>query len=355
LSAAGVAWAAARTGDWELGLPTLSVGRFAAWLLLSAALLVWLARLHRAGHRRRALLLLAASAPVGLLLTTLPSHLLRPVREIVLVQFDVGQGDCGLLTFPDGWRVLLDTAGTYGFGEAADGPFVRDVLPNLRRAGVRRVDAAVLTHGHRDHTGGARVAAEKLDVGRWYCGGRAVEALDGLPDSARVQAPTPVRELHRWREWEVSLLEVPAEEAVGLAENDRSLVLVVRQGGQVRLVWSGDLEKEGEARLLAAHPGLGSTEVWKAGHHGSNTSGSGAWLERLQPRLVLVSCGVGNRYRHPNHGPYVVDGDTVPSLRSDIGGSATVRWEAGSGRLRVHGVWPSPGAAPFPELSGATP
>jgi competence protein ComEC len=346
LLGATVAWAAARAGDWELGLPALPLERFTAWLVLSALLLAWLARLQSAGHRKRALALLAASAPVGLLLTTLPPDLLRPGREIVLVQFDVGQGDCGLLTFPDGWRVLLDTGGTYGFGPDADGPFARDVLPALRRVGVRGVDAVVLTHGHRDHTGGARVAAERLRVERWYCGGRAGEALVGLPDTARVQAPSPAVELHRWREWEVTLLSVAEGESTGLHENDRSLVLVVRQGDQVRLVWSGDLEQHGEALLLEAEPGLGRAEVWKAGHHGSNTSGSVAWLERLRPRLVLVSCGVGNRYRHPSHGPYVVDGDTLPTLRSDVGGTATVRWEAGSGRLHAHGVWTSPGAKP---------
>ena len=41
-------------------------------------------------------------------------------------------------------------------------------------------DAIVLTHGHRDHTGGAAAAAAKLAVARWYCGGKAAAVLAGV-------------------------------------------------------------------------------------------------------------------------------------------------------------------------------
>ena len=72
------------------------------------------------------------------------------------------------------------------------------------------------------------------------------------------------------------------------------------------MVWTGDLERHGEAALLAAGLVPAGTDVWKAGHHGSDTSGSGPFLERLRPRQVVISCGVGNSYGHPSHGPYVV-------------------------------------------------
>lgn len=340
LMAAGVAWCAARTGNWDVGMMPMSPVRIALWMVLTVALLVMLTRVSRAQRPGRALLLLAATAVVGPLLAVAPARAPWSAGEVTLHVLDVGQGDCGVLAFPDGWRVLLDTAGVYGGRGATVGPFERDVLPWLHRAGIRRLDDVVLTHGHRDHTAGARAAATALRVDRWWCGGHASRALAGLPDTSRAHSDPPPTVLHRWRDWEAVLMGGSDPAAARTPENDCSLVLVLRQGGQVRLVWSGDLEVGGEARLLAAHPELGRAGAWKAGHHGSDTSGGGPWLARLRPEVVLVSCGVGNRYGHPSHGPYVAAGDTVAVRRTDVQGSLAVRWDARTGKRRVSTIWP---------------
>jgi competence protein ComEC len=111
----------------------------------------------------------------------------------------------------------------------------------------------------------------------------------------------------------------------------------------MRYLWTGDLEANGEARFLGSG-NAGPTQVWKAGHHGSRTSGSPPFLDRIQPRLVVLSCGAANRYGHPSHGPYVVGSDTLALIRTDRDGSLEFRWN-GAGEMRWRsraGPWQRP-------------
>ncbi|HPF69651.1 MAG TPA: hypothetical protein PLQ13_03180, partial [Candidatus Krumholzibacteria bacterium] len=70
-------------------------------------------------------------------------------------------------------------------------------------------------------------------------------------------------------------------------------------------------------------------------HHGSDTSGSQAFLEAATPGAVIVSCGVDNRYRHPSHGPWTVGRDTLGVVRTDLQGTVTVSWKGGEARIRA--------------------
>lgn len=44
---------------------------------------------------------------------------------------------------------------------------------------------------------------------------------------------------------------------------------------------------------------LSGAEIYKASHHGSNSSNSRELLEVLRPEIAVVSCSLHNRYGHP--------------------------------------------------------
>jgi len=79
--------------------------------------------------------------------------------------------------------------------------------------------------------------------------------------------------------------------------NDDSLVIELRYG-QVSIVLTGDIGKEVEQSLLPTLDLLPRV-VLKSPHHGSATSSSAEFVEKLRPALVLVSNGRANPYGHP--------------------------------------------------------
>lgn len=79
-------------------------------------------------------------------------------------------------------------------------------------------------------------------------------------------------------------------------ENNYSVCLLFRHGER-KFLFTGDLEKEGEAKLVDFYSEtdtLKDVEFYKAGHHGSKTSSTMALLSVARPNMCVVSCCAGS-------------------------------------------------------------
>ena len=106
--------------------------------------------------------------------------------------------------------------------------------------------------------------------------------------------------------------------------NDCSVVLRLEYG-KTSFLFAGDAERVEEQELLADQVTALKldAEVLKAGHHGSDTSSTMKWLEKVTPKCVLVSVGeagvgVNKRYKHPRASTLrsfnKILGQVVPSM-----------------------------------------
>jgi beta-lactamase superfamily II metal-dependent hydrolase len=213
--------------------------------------------------------------------------------ELVVRVLDVGQGDAMLLTHPE-VTVLIDT-----------GRFDRsDLVPLLRDLGVSRIDLLVVSHPHADHIGQFDRVMAAFDVDEvWWSGATtttrtferavaALEASDARYEEPRAGQTTTIGPLG------IEILHPAAGDSLRDL-NDSSLALRITYGA-FRLVTTGDVERAGEARMLARFPDLLAADVLRLGHHGSSTSNTPGLIAAVAPSVAIFSAGVDNRYGHPH-------------------------------------------------------
>lgn len=199
---------------------------------------------------------------------------------------DVGQGTA-VVVQASGRALLYDTGG----GDPA-GPNMATavVLPYLRWRGVNGLDTLVISHADSDHSAGTAAILRALPVARVRYG-------PGIPAAGWGQA-CRAGEAWRWPGGQRFQILSPGGES-GLSSNDTSCVLQIDLGNQ-RLLLPGDIEATRE-RELVRYWGRELRSQWLlAGHHGSLTSTSNAWLKHVLPETVVISSGHANRFGHPH-------------------------------------------------------
>jgi len=146
----------------------------------------------------------------------------------------------------------------------------------------------LLSHADADHAGGAVAIANGMPIKR-VVGGET----ERLPTVLGTQ---PCSSGEQWR-WDGVSFEL-WQWADAVAGNPKSCVLLVQANGE-RLLLTGDIDRAAEQALLST-PLAVPTDWLQAPHHGSRSSSSWAFLQRLTPKSVLISRGRGNAFGHPH-------------------------------------------------------
>jgi competence protein ComEC len=269
-------------------------GRPRGWDLVGWA---WLACLSPwCCHRRWQLPLWTVAVA---LLALQPPPWWRPPDTLRLHAIPVGQGDALLIQWPGGGTWLVD-----GGGEGRDPTTtgVRHVLPYLRALGIGRVDVLLATHQDADHLGGIigllphlrprEVRVSGLDLHRSLA--RRLRA-----DAARLDIPIRFLRRHRGDEHPAPGVTVTwMGTDAPLGDNDASLVFRMCLH-EVCALMTGDAEAARERLLLRSSHDLRAS-LLKLGHHGSRTSSTPAFLDRVRPQTVVASLGLANRFGFPH-------------------------------------------------------
>ena len=214
--------------------------------------------------------------------------------ELVLTMIDVGQADCFLLE-QEGKTALVD-CGTRSTG--------KDAVEYLKNIGITKIDYVFGTHPHDDHMGGMYDIITNFEIGKiiipevedgvvtanWY-----IKLMEEIYTNNYIVEDPEKGDIYYLGDAIIEVIEQMEDARDNI--NNYSTVLKV-SFGEMDIIMTGDAEKEVEEIILDSGVNI-DAEIFKLGHHGSDTSNSEEFLDAISPEYALISAKVGNKYEHP--------------------------------------------------------
>ena len=229
-------------------------------------------------------------------------------KTLAVTFLDVGHGDSILVEFPGGKKMLIDGGGLhedrFDIGKSVIAPF-------LWKKKIGKIDTLVLTHPDPDHLKGLRFIASQFSIGQFWDNGFQTEseAYLGLKETLREKRiewqscheKTPPQTI---RGVQISFLNpakrivIPRNPMNPSFLNNGSLVIRLQLKNVVFLL-AADIEKEAEQRIAGAEVSL-RADILKVPHHGSASSSTPFFTQRVKPAYAVLSVGEQSMGRLPH-------------------------------------------------------
>ena len=201
---------------------------------------------------------------------------------------------------------LFEQNGQYGLIDCGTRSTGKDVVTYLQNQGVDELQFIVGTHPHDDHMGGMekvlddipcnQIYIPKVETGlvttNWY-----ISLMQKIKNDKLNVTNPKVNDSFTLGDAVFTVVGQLTPSEAGQNLNNYSTVIKV-SFGEMDILMTGDAEMLVENKMLESNISL-ECEMLKVGHHGSTTSTSIQFLEKVNPEYALISCGIGNKYDHP--------------------------------------------------------
>ena len=222
-----------------------------------------------------------------------------PIKPCTVSFMNVGQGDCSIIRTPEGRVVMID-CGSDSEEQITD----NNILPYLYRSNIPQIDIAVISHYHKDHTSGIislikNHKIKKLMLPHCKTADDENEIADLIMSSA-LEENTAVEFISKGSTVKTDkysgLTVLNPEKNLITDANNKSLVIMFNCYN-TRVLFTGDIEDNTQYNLLSEDI---KADILKIPHHGGRSLMSRMFAEKCSPKYAVISCGIDNRYGHPN-------------------------------------------------------
>ena len=203
---------------------------------------------------------------------------------------DVGQGDSSLIIYNDE-VVMIDTGGISNYFVSSGS------IKLLKSLGYSHIDYLILTHGDFDHMGDSIYLINNYNIKNIVLNNDSFNELE----------TNLINELKNKNiKYYQNVKKIPISNNIITIlntkeydnENDNSNVIYIELNNY-KFMFMGDAGVDKEKDILERY-NISNIDVLKVGHHGSKTSSSKSFINKIKPKYSIISVGKNNRYGHPN-------------------------------------------------------
>ena len=216
-----------------------------------------------------------------------------------VVFLNVGQGDAIYIEAPNGKQMLID-----GGPDAKLLSSLAEVMPFADRS----IDMIIATHPDMDHIGGFPLLIDNYKITSIIENGaisdsKIFSSLEEKISKKKINKIIARRGMHIIIDEKKNIyLDIifPDHDISNLDSNDGSIVTKLIYGDN-SFMFTGDASIYTENLIEWNEKEITlQSDVLKLGHHGSRTSSSILWLEKVNPEVAIISAGKNNKYGHPH-------------------------------------------------------
>lgn len=228
----------------------------------------------------------------------------KPNEILTITDIDVGQGNSSLIQTPRGYNILVDGGGFSEFSAFDTGKYI--LAPFLWRNKINTLDYIILTHPESDHINGLIYILKNFKVHTLIKNtdttkSEAYETLIKLccNNGVRIWNPSINGETIYLGETALLFFEIDEKFHSSSDLNNNSLVFKISYK-DFSMLFPGDILSAREKRLINTNSLNLQSEILLSPHHGSSSSSTEIFLDKVLPKSVIVSCGRNNRYKFPH-------------------------------------------------------
>lgn len=217
----------------------------------------------------------------------------KDYSEIQVHFIDVGQGD-SILVQVNNRNMLIDAGPATAHSK---------VISYLKDIGIKNVDYFITTHPHEDHIGGASYIIKNFNIEKFYAPKKILNTdsfrkmiLSLENENKKINIAKAGVKLDMGENTICEMI-APNNNYYKDTNNYSSVIKLTYKNN--KFLFLGDAEELSESEMLNEGYDV-SSDVVKIGHHGSISSTSTPFLNKVKPKIAVISCGKNNDYGHPN-------------------------------------------------------